>query len=386
MKTWPEFLKGDKILWILILFLSLFSVLAVYSSTGTLAFKYKGGNTEYFLLKHILILITGLLIMYVTHITPYTFFSRISNLLFYISIILLIITLFRGTSYNEASRWLTIPGLNISFQASDVAKFSLILYLAKNIALYENEAMNYEFFFKKFIAPILLISFLILPNNFSTAALIVLTTMLLIFTSNISLKHFLYTVGFMLLALAVAIFILYQMPGKGRVKTWQNRIEAFIHHKDDPEKNYQAIQAKIAIASGGVIGKMPGNSTQKSFLPNPFSDFIFAFIAEEYGIWGPLFILTFYIIFLYRTIVIARNSPGRFGTYVSMGLGFLIFFQAIINMGVSVGIFPVTGQPLPLVSLGGTSIWLTCLSIGVILNISHQKTEQENKNLSNHEN
>ncbi|MCX7696271.1 MAG: FtsW/RodA/SpoVE family cell cycle protein [Bacteroidales bacterium] len=384
MRGWPGFLKGDRVLWIISILLSLISILAVYSSTGTLAFKYKGGNTEYFVIKHVLILLSGFIIMYVVHNIPYSFFSRISNLLFYTSIVLLVITIFRGTSYNEALRWLTIPGINISFQASDVAKFSLIVYLAKNLAVYENQITNYQFFLKKFILPVVVVSLLILPSNFSTAALILVVCMLVIFTSTIPLKNFFYTSGLLLATLLIAILILYALPNKGRVETWKSRIESFVKYKDDLEKNYQSLQAKIAIASGGMFGKMPGNSSQKSFLPNPFSDFIYAFIAEEYGIWGPMIILVLYLILLYRTIVIARKNEGRFGIYMSLGIGFMLFLQAMINMGVSVGIFPVTGQPLPLVSMGGTSIWFTCLSLGIILNIS-QQNQQEQQNEEHYE-
>lgn len=374
-------IKGDKVIWVVALLLSIFSVLGVYSSTGSLAFRYQGGNTEYYMLKHLFIVLIGLVMMYMIHNMRYTYFSRIAQLLFYISIPLLLFTLLQGTNVNQASRWLTIPILGITFQSSDIAKLAMILYLARLLALKQDSITDLKAAFVPLIVPVGIVSAMIMPANLSTALLVLGSSMMLMFVGRVPLKYIGASFAVMLVVGMLFILVASQMPGKSRVGTWSNRIENFFSDSEDDD--YQALQAKIAIANGGIWGKMPGNSTQRNFLPHPYSDFIYALIVEEYGLLGGIFILMLYLILLYRGIRVAARSPGSFGAFLSIGLIFILVFQALINMGVASGLLPVTGQPLPLISMGGTSIWFSCISLGIILSVS--KSNDENLKDQQHE-
>ncbi|HBG70870.1 MAG: cell division protein FtsW [Bacteroidetes bacterium GWF2_43_63] len=382
MKFFSEHIKGDKVVWIIVLLLSLFSILSVYSSTGSLAFRYQGGNTEYYLLKHVFTIVTGLFIMYLIHNIKYTRFSRIAQLLFILSIPLLFYTLVKGTNVNDASRWLTIPFIGISFQSSDLAKLAVILFLARSLALKQDKIDDFRNSFVPIIWPIALVTVLIFPANLSTAVLVFGTAMIIMFIGRVPIKYIGAALGILIVIGALAVLIIMQSPGKGRTGTWANRIESFFSDEED-EGDYQALQSKIAIANGGITGKLPGNSTQRNFLPHPYSDFIYALLVEEWGLFGGIFVLLLYLILLYRGIRIATRSPGSFGAFLSIGLTIMIVFQALINMGVAVNLLPVTGQPLPMVSMGGTSIWFTCISLGIILSVSRNKEEEEKKEISN---
>ncbi|MCX6267823.1 MAG: FtsW/RodA/SpoVE family cell cycle protein [Bacteroidetes bacterium] len=365
-------IKGDKVIWIVVVILCVFSLLAVYSSTGTLAYKKQQGNTEYYLFKHFMILIFGLGLMYVTHLVKYTYFSRISQIGLFLTFPLLLVTLISGTNLNEANRWLTVPIVNLTFQSSDVAKLFLIMYLARVLSKKQELVQDFRKGFLPVIIPVIVVTLLILPANFSTAAILFVTCIVLMFIGRISLK---YMVSLALLGIAgiVMIFMLSKtFPALfPRGTTWVARIDHFINKQEaDPDATYQVDQAKIAIVQGGILGKSPGKSTQRNFLPHPYSDFIFAIIIEEYGLVGGSFVLLLYLILFFRVIRIATKSQGNFGSLLSIGIGFSLVFQALINMAVAVNLFPVTGQTLPLVSMGGTSIWFTSISLGIILSVS----------------
>ncbi|MDX9932121.1 MAG: FtsW/RodA/SpoVE family cell cycle protein [Bacteroidales bacterium] len=374
MKFFSHHIKGDKVVWIIVLLLSLFSILSVYSSTGSLAFRYQGGNTEYYLLKHVFTIITGLFIMYLIHNMKYTLFSRLAQLLFILSVPLLLYTLIKGTNVNEAARWVTVLG--ISFQSSDVAKLAVILFLARALALRQDKIDDLKSSFIPIIWPVGLVTILIFPANLSTAVLVFGTSLIIMYIGRIPVKYIAAAIGALVLVGSLAVLIIMQSPGKGRTGTWANRIESYFSD-EETEGDYQALQSKIAIANGGITGKLPGNSTQRNFLPHPYSDFIYALIVEEWGLFGGIFVLLLYLILLYRGIRIATRSPGSFGAFLSIGLTIMIVFQALINMGVAVNLLPVTGQPLPLVSMGGTSIWFTCISLGIILSVSRNKEEEK---------
>jgi len=376
MKFFSQHIKGDKAVWIIALLLSLFSILSVYSSTGSLAFRYQGGNTEYYLLKHVFTIITGLFIMYLIHNMKYTLFSRIAQLLFFLAVPLLLYTLIKGTNVNEAARWLTIPFIGISFQSSDIAKLAVILFLARALALKQDNIEDLKGSFIPIAWPIALVTILIFPANLSTAVLVFGTAMIIMYIGRVPVKFIAASLGILIVIGSIAVLIIMQSPGKGRTGTWANRIESFFSDEED-EGDYQSLQSKIAIANGGIMGKLPGNSTQRNFLPHPYSDFIYALIVEEWGLIGGIFILLLYLILLYRGIRIATRSPGSFGAFLSIGLTIMIVFQALINMGVAVNLLPVTGQPLPMVSMGGTSIWFTCISLGIILSVSRNKEEEK---------
>lgn len=368
-------IKGDKVVWSVVVILSIFSLLSVYSSTGTLAYRYQNGNTEYYLIKHFIILLFGLGLMYVTHLIKYTYYSRISQLAMFVAVPLLLFTLFTGTNVNEASRWLTLPVINLTFQSSDFAKLALILYVARLLSKKQDQIKDFKSAFAPIMLPIILVCSLILPANFSTSAVLFATCMVMLFIGRINIKYILSLLGIGILLLGLFIGILMNMPNQGRLGTWKNRVENFI--SGDKEGNYQVEQAKIAISTGGIVGKFPGNSTQRNFLPHPYSDFIFAIIIEEYGLIGGIIIVLMYLILLFRGVRIVTRAPGSFGAFVTFGCCFSLVFQAFINIAVAVNLLPVTGQPLPMVSMGGTSIWFTGIAIGIMLSVS-KETGKEN--------
>ncbi len=371
-------IKGDKIIWIIVVLLSLFSVLTVFSSTGAYLYSSAPGSKHIVtIIKHSGLLLVGLFIMYLTHRVKYTKFAKYSRLLFLASIVLLVITLFiSGGEINDAKRWISIPIINLSFQTSDLAKVALIIYVARLLAKRQDEIQE-KSVFQELLIPILIICGLIFPANFSTSALLFGTCFILMFIGRIPLKFLGALAGVFVVLGFVFILIAPHLPDVGRIKTMQSRIENFTNKTSDPDDDYQSDQAKIAIAKGGFLGQTPGGSTQRNFLPNSASDFIFAIICEEYGTWGPLIIIFLYLVLLYRCIVIAKKAEGSFGAFVALGLGFLVVFQALINMGVAVGLGPVTGQPLPLISMGGTSLWFSSISIGIILSVSADIEKRE---------
>ncbi len=370
-----RYIKGDKVIWSVVLLLSIFSLLAVYSSTGTLAYRYQGGNTEYYMLKHLIILFLGLFFMYLAHKIKYIYYSPLFKLALIIAIPLLFVTLFYGLNLNEAKRVLPLP-FGLTFQTSDLAKLTLIMYLARLLTKKQDHIKDFKSAFVPIMLPVLIVVFLILPANFSTAAMLFTTSLVLMFIGRVNMKYIFSLIGIGLVALSIFILVLMQLPDdkQGRLWTWKNRIESFSSGTGD---NYQIEQAQIAIANGGIFGRMPGNSTQRNFLPHPYSDFIFAIIIEEYGLLGGSFIVLLYLILLFRAVVIVTKIPQTFGAFLSIGVAFSLVFQAMINMGVAVGLLPVTGQPLPLISMGGTSIWFTSLSLGIILSVSKELGKKE---------
>ena len=381
-------LKGDKTIWLIVLLLSIVSLLAVYSSTGLLAFKKVSGNTEHFLFKHFIVLCGGATIMYATSSLPYTLYAKLARFFYLLSIPLLIFTLFMGTNLNDANRWITLPIIGMTFQTSDFAKIALILFLARQIS--KNQDTIHEW--KGTVIPLIVVVFvvcaLIFPANFSTAALLFFTSMVIMFIGRVSIKHLAKIVGIALLCVTVFIVGATIIGYKGRIKTWTNRMENWanrnVKHSDSKnakvefsDEDYQAQQAKIAIATGGFFGKGPGNSEQRNFLPHPYSDFIFAIIIEEYGLVGGAFVLILYLLFFYRALLIVKRTDKAFAAMITVGFAFSMVFQALINMGVAVGVFPVTGQTLPLLSMGGSSIIFTSFAFGVILSVSNSIDNKE---------
>ena len=323
---------------------------------------------------------SGFGLAYLFHKIKYTVFSKIAQVGFLLSIPLLVYTLLSGISAGEANRWIPIPGIGLTFQSSDVAKLMLIMYVARVLTTKQEQLVEFKAVLKYLLLPIGIICALILPANFSTAALLFLNCMFLMFIGRIKLKFMLLIIGgCMLFALLLGV-VVYQFPNAiPRGTTWKARIENF--SKGDSKNNYQSEQAKIAIATGGVIGKGPGKSIQRAFLPQASSDFIYAIIIEEYGLALGFLMLFLYMIFLFRGIKIMRDTDKTFGGYLASGLTFSLVFQALINMAVAVNLFPVTGQPLPLVSMGGTSIWFTCIAIGIILSVSRSGEDKTEENL-----
>lgn len=373
-------IKGDRYIWAIVLVLSLFSLLAVYSSTGTLAYKYRAGNTEYYLMKQILIIGGGLGLMYFTHLINYKYFSRISQILYYLSVVLLIITLFFGTDINEAKRWITLPGVNLTFQTSDLAKFALIMYLARMLSKKQDMVRSFTEGFWPTIYPVVVICGLIAPEDLSSALVLFSTSVLIMFVGRIHLAYIGGLVGISLLFVGMFVTLLFTLPKEsmpGRMTTWKARIEAFANLNGEQEEPYQLVQSKIAIAKGGFFPNGPGNSTQRNFLPHPYSDFIYAIIIEEYGFFGGVFIVFLYLAFLVRSAFIVRKAPKAFGALLAFGLALSLTIQAMINMSVAVGLVPVTGLTLPLVSMGGSSTIFVSLAFGIILSVSRDAEQLE---------
>src|SRR5450432_2218761 len=388
--------KGDKVIWTTVVLLAIVSLLAVYSSTGLLAYKMYKGNTEIYLFKQFAFIITGVTIIYFAHMVNYIIYARVAKILFLISIPLLFYTLFFGVRLNEGSRWIRLPIVNMTFQTSDLAKLALIMYISRLLSRKQDQIKDFKKGFLPVILPVAVVCLLIAPANLSTALLIGATCMMLMFIGRVSGKHLLLTIGIimipvMLLILAAVIrhkTVEHSTANRQqtahsrlliRVDTWINRVENFIYgaQASKEDDNYQVNQAKIAVANGGWIGLGPGNSRQRNFLPHPYSDFIYAIIIEEYGLIGGAIIMFIYLVFLFRSIRIFKKCPFAFGAFLALGLSFTLMIQAIANMAVNVNLFPVTGVTLPLISMGGSSFLFTCLAIGIILSVARNAEKIE---------
>ena len=368
-----ERLQGDRIIWMVVIILFVFSMLAVYSASGSLAFKYTDGNTSHYLWKQVMSAIGGILLMYFAHLINYKYYSRIAQVLWILSIPLLFYTMFFGAKINDASRWIKLPLIGWTFQTSDMAKLALIMFLARLLTQKQEQITD----FKKSVLPMLIVVIIpvvmIAKDNLSTALILFFTSVFIMFIGRVSLKHLMLLFAGSVCVLGIFLLLLFKLPDSmliGRMATWKSRVETHFIHKDDPDDSYQSLQANIAIAKGGLLPNGPGNSTQKNFLPEAYSDFIYAIIIEEYGLIGGVFIILLYLVFLYRCIRIVVRAPKAFGAFLAVGLGVSLVLQAMINMAVAVGLFPVTGVTLPLVSMGGSSVVFTSLAFGIVLSVS----------------
>ncbi len=368
-----ENIKGDKTIWAIIAILAIFSFLPVYSASTNLVYVAGKGSTFGYLFKHAMLLLVGFGIVFAIHKVPYRYFSGLSVIMLPVVVVLLIVTLTQGTviSGANASRWIRIPFVGVGFQTSTMAAVVLMIYISRYLARSKDKKIELKESLLTLWLPVGVILALILPANFSTTAIVFTMVMLLVFLGGYPFKYILLILGIGVLALSIFILTARAFPDtmkNSRISTWSNRIENYM--SGNSEDNYQAEKAKIAIASGEIYGKGPGKSVQKNFLPQSSSDFIYAIIGEEFGIIGAIFIILLYLGLLFRIVIIATKTKTIFGTLLVLGVGLPIVFQALINMAVAVGLFPVTGQPLPLISTGGTSIWMTCFAIGIILSVS----------------
>ncbi len=407
--------RGDKVIWALVVLLTLVSLLAVYSATGSLAYKNYKGNTEVYLFKQIVFILLGFGVVYFAHRVNYTVYSKVAQVLFILSLPLLFYTLFFGAKINDGSRWIKLPIINMTMQTSDLAKLALFMYLARLLSRKQQVIKDFKKGFLPVIIPIGLTCLLIAPANLSTALLLGASCMILLFIGRVNIKHLLMVVGLAMIPIMMLIFAAvarhhaeakevdieteamaqattHSKKSSGilvRVDTWIGRVENFIYggKEADTDEMYQVNQAKIAIAKGGILGVGPGNSTTRDYLPQAYNDFIFAIIIEEYGIIGGAFLLFVYLVFLYRCIRIFKRCPFAFGAFLAIGLSFTLAIQALANMAVTVNLFPVTGVTLPLVSMGGSSFLFTCLAIGIILSVSRNVENLEpQKIVANEEN
>jgi Bacterial cell division membrane protein len=388
--------KGDKVIWALVVLLTLVSLLAVYSATGSLAYKNYKGNTEIYLFKQVAFIMAGIMVIYFAHLVNYTFYSRVAKIVFLLSLPLLAYTLFFGVKMNEGSRWIRLPLINMTMQTSDLARLALFMYLARLLSKKQDVIKDLKKGFLPVIAPVLVTCALIAPANLSTALLLGASCLVLLFIGRVRTKHMLMTLGIALVPILFLVAAAMIRHGKtvdedavvrksssvltGRVDTWIGRMESFIYGSKEVDNDaYQVNQAKIAISKGGVFGVGPGNSTTRDYLPQAYNDFIYAIIIEEYGLLGGAFIMFIYLVFLYRCIRIFKRCPFAFGAFLALGLSFTLAIQAVANMAVTVNLFPVTGVTLPLVSMGGTSFIFTCLAIGIILSVARNVEQLEGK-------
>ncbi|MCA0151892.1 FtsW/RodA/SpoVE family cell cycle protein [Winogradskyella vincentii] len=382
-------IKGDRAIWAIATLLAIFSFLPVYSAASNLAYTRGAGNTFSFFVKHFMHLFLGFSIMYGVHKVPYRYFRGLSMIMLPIVFVLLLVTLLQGTTIDgaNASRWIKIPIVNMSFQTSTLAAVVLMVYVARYLSKIKDKVVSFNETIIPLWAPVFLILILILPANFSTTAIIFTMIMMLAFIGGYPVKYLLIIIGTGILALTMFVLVAKAFPEAmpNRVDTWMNRIENFANG-EDTEADYQIEKAKIAIASGGIQGVGPGKSRQKNFLPQSSSDFIFAIIIEEYGLLGGLFLLVLYSWLLFRIVIVSQKADTIFGKLLVLGVGLPIVFQALINMAVAVELFPVTGQTLPLISSGGTSIWMTCLAIGIILSVSAKRQEIKSKEETENDN
>ena len=381
--------KGDRVIWAIVILLTLVSILVVYSSVGSLAYKMNK-STESYLFKQIAFIILGVLIIYFAHRVNYTIYSRVATILFFISIPLLFYTLKYGSNINEAHRWIKLPVINMTFQTSDLAKLALFMYMSKQLSKKQNVIKDFKKAFLPLIIPVGIICVLIAPANLSTALLVGGTSLMLMFIGRVKVRHILIVIATVMLPVMFLILVakfyynkeehktkeLPSVLSFGRMPTWIRRVQDFMY-ADKADASYQVQQAKIAIANGGWVGKGPGKSQQRNFLPHPYSDFIYAIIVEEYGLLGGAVIVFIYLLFLFRSIRLFQRCPYAFGAFLAVALSFTLVIQAMVNMAVNVDLLPTTGVTLPLVSMGGSSLWFTCFAIGIILSVSRNVEQLE---------
>ena len=360
-------LRGDRTIWMIVAVLSLFSILAVFSSSGWEAWRSRGGNTTGMLVGHIVKLAFGLFLIYLGHLIHYRRYQQFARPMLFLTIPLLIFTLFFGTNINDANRWISLAG--VSFQPSEMAKIALIIYVARALTIKQEYINSLRQAFFPIIIPVVLVCGLIAPSNLSTAMVLFATCILLMFIGRVSGQYIIMmmVLGALVFAVLVGIGKVYPEWDLVRVDTWERRVETFLHDEDG---GYQVQQAKIAIAKGGIFGNGPGNSMMRHYLPYCSADFIYAIICEEYGLVGGAVILGLYVLLFLRNVRLVTQSPKAFGAFLAIGLSLMLTVQALANMAVNLNLVPATGLTLPLVSMGGTSVLFTCLALGMILSVS----------------
>ncbi|PVW17077.1 FtsW/RodA/SpoVE family cell cycle protein [Marixanthomonas spongiae] len=377
-----QHIKGDRVIWAIVALLAVFSFLPVYSASSNLAYLYGDGNTLPYLLKHLAHLLLGFAILYGIHKIPFHYFRGLSIIALPLVIVLLLLTLGQGTTIDgaNASRWIRVPFVGVTFQTSTLAAVVLLTYVARYLSKIKDKTVTFKETLLPLWLPVFIVLALILPANFSTTAIIFAMVVVLVFVGGYPIKYLGVILGAGLLCLTLFVLTAKAFPGvfPNRVDTWISRVENYADGKDT-EADYQIEKAKIAIASGGISGLGPGKSVQKNFLPQSSSDFIYAIIVEEFGLVGAMFLMFLYLFLLFRLLIVAHKSSSVFGTLLVIGVGLPIVFQALINMAVAVELFPVTGQTLPLISSGGSSIWMTCLAVGMVLSVSANRQIKKEK-------
>ena len=360
-------LKGDRVIWAIVAVLALFSVLAVYSSSSTMAFKDRGGNTEFYLVKQVVVLSIGLLTTYGFYLLHYKRFSNWAPFMLLVVIPLLIFTLFFGKEVNDARRWIVVPGIGLTFQTSDLAKIAIITYIARSISAKQDYITDFQSAFLPIIVPVIMVVMLIAPADLSTSAVIFATCFLMMFIGRVAYKYLFLLVFCGLVGFAGLIVVGQAVPALGgRVETWKNRLSDF----KEGTVGDQVKLAKMAVAKGGFVGNGPGNSVQKNYLPMAYTDYIYAVIIEEYGLLGAFLVMGLFILLFFRVVRLVTIGSKTFPAMLAMGLCLILVIQALANMAVAVDLVPVMGLPMPMVSMGGTSLLFSCVALGMILSVS----------------
>lgn len=379
MKELFKNIEGDKAIWAVVTVMSLMSFLPIYSASTNLVYVANNGTPTFHLIKHAFLLICGFMIIYGIHKVPFRYFSGGSIIMLPLVIVLLVYTLAKGTVIGgaNASRWIQIPFIGVGFQTSTLAGLVLMVYVSRYLAQHKDKEFTIKDSALWLWSPVAITLALILPANFSTTAIIFMMVLMLTFIGGYPIKYLAGVVGIGIISLLLFVLVAKAVPGllPNRVDTWISRVESFSN--SNAEEGYQVEKAKTAIATGGIQGRGPGKSVQKNFLPQSSSDFIFAIIVEEFGLLGAIAVILCYLFLLIRILIASKKATTIFATLLIIGVGIPIIVQAIINMAVAVNLFPVTGQTLPLISSGGTSIWMTCIAIGIILSVTADKEKEE---------
>ncbi|MTB51304.1 FtsW/RodA/SpoVE family cell cycle protein [Lewinella sp. W8] len=365
-------LRGDRVIWAVVVLLAIISMLSVFSSASTLAYEKRAGEVGYYLFKHGVILGAGLVIIYICHLLAYTKYSRWAPAMMVIAVALLLVTNTFGVEINSAKRWIEIPFIGLTFQGSDFAKLALIIFVARSIGSKQDVIKDFKEAFVPIILPILLICALIAVNDLSSAVMLFFICILMMIVGRVALQYIV-----MLILLGICVFSLMVMIGARypdllpRAKTWENRLETFMNPElASNDERYQITKAQIAMANGGIIGVGPGNSTQRNYVPSAHADFIYSIIVEEYGAIGGCAVILLYVLLFFRIVRLVTRSSKAFGAMVALGIGLALLLQAFFNIAVNLDLLPITGLTLPLISMGGTSILFTCVSFGIILSVS----------------
>lgn len=368
-----QFLKGDKVLWGILALLAIFSFLPIFSASSNLVYVVGRGTPWGYLVKHFVILVIGFILMYSVHKIPFHYFKGISILMLPVAIVLLIYTASQGTVIDgaNASRWVKIPLIGLSFQTSTLAAVVLMVFTATHLSKPDLKSIKFSKSLIQLWLPVFTVVLLIFPSNLSTAALLFAMVIILAFIAHYPLRYLMKICGTGLTFVLLFFLFVKAFPGTfpNRIDTWVSRIENFRSGQSD-DGNYQVARAKTAIVSGKVFGLGAGKSRMKNFLPQSSSDFIYAIIVEEFGLVGGIGLILLYLLLLFRIVVITHNTSNLFGKLMVIGMGIPIIFQAFINIGVALQVLPVTGQNLPMISSGGTSAWMTCIAMGIILSVS----------------
>lgn len=385
MKSYLKYLKGDPVIWVISLILLSFSLVTVYSFVPILV-KMEGGSPIQYLYKHFVYVLIGFFAMYWVHKRDSKYISQLSKFGFYLAIALLVYTLLFGSKINDAGRWIRIPFIGLTFQSSDFAKVAIIIYLSKLLVRHQDDLNDWRDGILPVFWPVVLIFVLILKDNFSTAAILFMICVTLMFIGKVPIKKLIVIFSGIVLLAILAVGLHKTAPSLNllpRYQTWENRIFNKMEDDKDIVSNAQALNARLAINNGSIIGQGVGDGKLKEYIPEAYADFYYASFVEEFGSLSALFLVLAYLILLYRIIRVALNAEKLFETYVCLGIGILLLTQASVNMLVCTGVFPVTGQNMPLLAMGGSALIMACVSIGIVQSIAYNKQKKSKSKTAN---